>query len=78
MDLLNRLDAPLAGVVLVAVAEGTNEYYYYSQRGRAPEPTGRGRKAQSARANGHATEVPVDVNDLFAERPQTTGEPQTR
>ena len=47
MDLLNRLDAPLAGVVLVAVAEGANEYYYYSQRGRAPEPTGRGRKAQT-------------------------------
>ena len=78
MDLLNRLDAPLAGVVLVAVAEGANEYYYYSQRGGAPEPTARGRKAQQASTNGHATEVPDDVADLFAEVRQTTDEPQTR
>ena len=47
MDLLNRLDVPLAGVVLVAVAEVANDYYYYYQRGRVPEPPGRGRKAQS-------------------------------
>ncbi len=49
MDLLNRLDVPLAGVVLVAVAEVANDYYYYYQRGRVSEPR-RGRKAKDRRA----------------------------
>ena len=45
MDLLNRLDAPLAGVVLVAVADGANDYYYYYQRGRSA-------RAHRSRAQG--------------------------
>ena len=78
MDLLNRLDVPLAGVVLVAVAEVANDYYYYYQRGRVSEPAGRGRKAKDARTNGQATEAPVDAADLFVVPPETTDEPQTR
>jgi Mrp family chromosome partitioning ATPase/capsular polysaccharide biosynthesis protein len=39
IDLLNRLDVPLAGVVLVGVASASNEYYYYYQPGRVPEGT---------------------------------------
>ncbi len=77
MDLLNRLDVPLAGVVLVAVADVANDYYYYYQRGRVPEPTGRGHKARNARANGRATEAPEDAADLFVARPEPTDEPQT-
>ena len=37
MDLLNRLDVPLAGVVLIG-ARASNDYYYYYQPGRVPEP----------------------------------------
>ena len=34
-ELLNRLDAPLCGVVLSAVTGANNDYYYYYQPGRA-------------------------------------------
>ena len=79
MDLLNRLDAPLAGVVLVAVSEAANDYYYYSQRGRLPEPTvKRHTNGQAARTNGSTTYVPDDAADLFDAQPEVTEEPQTR
>jgi Mrp family chromosome partitioning ATPase len=79
MDLLNRLDAPLAGVVLVAVSEAANDYYYYSQRGRIPETAPKRRpKAPTARTNGSATQVPDALADLFEVQPGITEEPQTR
>jgi Mrp family chromosome partitioning ATPase len=77
MDLLNRLDVPLAGVVLVAVADVANDYYYYYQRGRVPEAPGREQKARNAGANGRATEVPEEAARLFIARPEPTDEPQT-
>jgi len=78
MDVLNRLDAPLAGIVFVAVSDVTNNYYYYSQRGRPPERAARNGQAEAARTNGHAIEVPEDRSDLFAAVPEATNEPQTR
>ena len=36
-ELLSRLDAPAAGVVMVGSDAATNEYYYYYSRGRAKE-----------------------------------------
>ena len=38
MDLLNRLDVPIAGVVLIGAASATNDYYYYYQPGRVNAP----------------------------------------
>ena len=53
-------DAPLAGVVLVAVSEGANEYYYYySQRRRSAQPTARGRKAQQASTTATPSRFPT-------------------
>jgi len=79
MDLLNRLDAPLAGVVLVAVSEAANDYYYYSQRGRIPETvTKRRPKAQAARTNGSATQGTDTLADLFEVQPGISEEPHAR
>jgi Mrp family chromosome partitioning ATPase len=36
IELLNRLDVALAGVVLTGVASASNDYYYYYQPGRVP------------------------------------------
>jgi Mrp family chromosome partitioning ATPase len=36
IELLNRLDVPIAGVVLVGSAAASNDYYYYYQPGRVP------------------------------------------
>jgi Mrp family chromosome partitioning ATPase/capsular polysaccharide biosynthesis protein len=36
IELLNRLDVPIAGVVLVGAAAASNDYYYYYQPGRVP------------------------------------------
>jgi Mrp family chromosome partitioning ATPase len=83
MELLNRLDAPLAGVVLVATSEVANDYYYYYQRGRVPEATGRRRAARKARSNGKAGSLDAGAsidaataNEMFAAQPQATDEPQ--
>jgi Mrp family chromosome partitioning ATPase len=58
-ELLNRLDAPLGGVILTAVKGGSNEYYYYYRPGRAEgaRPPARGASpATSARAvNGNGS-----------------------
>ncbi|HXY92113.1 MAG TPA: P-loop NTPase [Acidimicrobiia bacterium] len=78
MDLLNRLDAPLSGVVLVAAADVGNEYYYYYQRGRVSEPPGRRRKAREAQSNGKAAAVQPDTSDVFwPAAPQQAEEPKT-
>ena len=78
MDLLNRLDAPLAGVVLVAVAEVANDYYYYYQRGRVPEPAGRERQGANRRARtATPPRCPTTLLDLFVAVPEPTDEPQT-
>lgn len=80
MDLLNRMDAPLSGVVLVAASDVANDdYYYYYQRGRVPEPTGRRkRRARTAQANGEATDVVDDPDEMFLAQPNPTDEPQAR
>jgi Mrp family chromosome partitioning ATPase len=85
MDLLNRLDAPLAGVLLVATSEVANDYYYYYQRGRVPEATGRRRAARKARSNGKASRPAVDesidaatANAMFTAQPETTDEPHAQ
>jgi Mrp family chromosome partitioning ATPase len=36
-ELLSRLDAPAAGVVMIGSDAATNDYYYYYSRGRAKE-----------------------------------------
>jgi Mrp family chromosome partitioning ATPase/capsular polysaccharide biosynthesis protein len=56
-DLLQRLDAPLAGVVLCAVKGATNDYYYYYQPGRVdPVSSGPTTKTPSgASSNGNGT-----------------------
>jgi Mrp family chromosome partitioning ATPase len=51
-ELLQRLDAPLAGVVLTAVKGATNDYYYYYQPGRA-DGTASPSVPVSSKANGN-------------------------
>jgi Mrp family chromosome partitioning ATPase len=66
MELLNRLDVPLAGVVLVGVATASNDYYYYYQPGRVPEgvdqkstrPVTKVHKSESANGNGASSTPP--------------------
>ena len=57
MELLNRLDVPLAGVVLVGATGAANDYYYYYQPGRMPPANGNApaRRAPSAATNGTHT-----------------------
>ena len=83
-DLLNRLDAPLGGVVLTGVKGGSNDYYYYYRPGRADGPTpptaatattatvaavGSGNGNGSA-VNGKASaKEDASTEDLFGETP---------
>jgi Mrp family chromosome partitioning ATPase/capsular polysaccharide biosynthesis protein len=63
MELLNRLDAPVAGVVLVGATSSSNDYYYYYQPGRlaggppagAAGPSGNGAAATNGAATNGAT-----------------------
>jgi len=84
-ELLQRLDAPLAGVVLSAVKGTSNDYYYYYQPGRAD---GAPRAAASAppvnsAANGAAngavngagsSALPRSSDDLFDAEPLTSAD----
>jgi Mrp family chromosome partitioning ATPase/capsular polysaccharide biosynthesis protein len=73
MEILTRLEAPLAGVVLDATSQPTNDYYYYYQRGRLP---GRGKKkrAYSYHENGNGKVATPPTNGSGTRRP--TGEQQ--
>ncbi|MFN8024859.1 MAG: division plane positioning ATPase MipZ [Acidimicrobiia bacterium] len=85
-DLLLRLDAPLAGVVLSAVKGATNDYYYYYQPGRVDQPTG-APLASAPRANGNGsngngkgsgTGVIVEpADDMFADTADPPAPPST-
>jgi Mrp family chromosome partitioning ATPase len=74
IELLNRLDVPIAGVVLVGQAAAANDYYYYYQPGRVP-PHASGAPAvpqrtvrkQAANGNGrggHDAEMFIPEPDL--------------
>jgi Mrp family chromosome partitioning ATPase len=54
MEILTRLEAPLAGVVLVASEQPTNDYYYYYQRGQTVPGEGK-QKRQSRRSDPNGT-----------------------
>jgi Mrp family chromosome partitioning ATPase/capsular polysaccharide biosynthesis protein len=59
MEILTRLEAPLAGVVLVASEQPSNDYYYYYQR--AQTVPGRGKQKRSYRrgdSNGDSNGAP--------------------
>jgi Mrp family chromosome partitioning ATPase/capsular polysaccharide biosynthesis protein len=77
-EVLNRLDAPLGGVVLSAVKGATNDYYYYYQPGRADAATGGGARnatapIRSVNGNGNGT---ASRDDLFgAESPSASSTP---
>jgi Mrp family chromosome partitioning ATPase/capsular polysaccharide biosynthesis protein len=50
-ELLSRIDAPVAGVVMVGVDAPSNDYYYYYSRGRAKAAAPQmGRRQQKAEA----------------------------
>lgn len=69
--LLNRLDVPIAGVVLVGTAAASNDYYYYYQPGRVPasdkQTPSRPKPVaqQAANGNGRAGDA-----DMFIPEPQ--------
>jgi Mrp family chromosome partitioning ATPase len=70
IDLLNRLDVPLAGVVLTAVAAASSDYYYYYQPGRVPAggaPQSPNAVTLRAQANGNGASAEAE---MFA--PETT------
>jgi Mrp family chromosome partitioning ATPase len=69
VDLLNRLDVPLAGVVLTGVASASNDYYYYYQPGRVPEggeKTGRPViRTEPTAANGNGNGASAATPEMF-------------
>lgn len=65
MELLNRLDVPVAGVVLVGATGAANDYYYYYQPGRVPPgkgsaPTRSQPTVATNGTHGNGTMAPVD------------------
>jgi Mrp family chromosome partitioning ATPase len=62
IELLTRLDVPLAGVVLTGVAAASNDYYYYYQPGRVPSGAGPGGGPGGAPHNPRGTAHPVQAN----------------
>jgi Mrp family chromosome partitioning ATPase/capsular polysaccharide biosynthesis protein len=75
MELLNRVQAPLAGVVVVGTPEDSGAYYYYQYRGRGRRDAAR-RPAETQAGDGGDVLYDADVADandgLFARSP---GEP---
>ena len=75
--LLNRLDVPIAGVVLVGTAAASNDYYYYYQPGRVPtaEKSALTRpkpiSQQATNGNGHAGDAEMFVAE--PEAPSSRG-----
>ncbi len=64
MELLNRLDVPLGGVILMGVASASNDYYYYYQPGRlSASPGDGGRRGAPTRAADAVTEQEMFVPD---------------
>jgi Mrp family chromosome partitioning ATPase len=60
IELLTRLDVPLAGVVLTDLSSASNDYYYYYQPGRMPDSgekksrsAGKAQATDAANGNGH-------------------------
>jgi Mrp family chromosome partitioning ATPase len=53
IELLNRLDVAIAGVVLIGASSATNDYYYYYQPGRVPASANAGKRATKPVANGN-------------------------
>ena len=75
IELLNRLDVAIAGVVLVGATAAANDYYYYYQPGRVP-PAGSSskpvRQQQMTNGNGSGAsdaEMFIPEGDL----PSTSG-----
>jgi Mrp family chromosome partitioning ATPase len=71
-ELLHRVDAPVAGVVVVGTPEDAGAYYYYQYRGRRPRektPSGVGADDTNAPARYDAEAVDAD-DDLFARSPR--------
>jgi Mrp family chromosome partitioning ATPase len=80
IELLNRLDVAIAGVVLVGAASASNDYYYYYQPGRvgsgAAVPKAHAEHQATANGNGNGngatngttngTGHPVSAPDVFA------------
>lgn len=62
VELLNRLDAPLGGVVLGAVKGSTNDYYYYYRPGRADGAPATGKPESPAKPEQPTLPVAVKVN----------------
>jgi len=69
-ELLNRLDAPLGGVVLSAVKGTSNDYYYYYRPGRADDARAAAPPAPPVSANGNGnTSARAKKDDLFGPEP---------
>jgi Mrp family chromosome partitioning ATPase/capsular polysaccharide biosynthesis protein len=72
IELLSRLDAPLSGVVMVAVESVPNDYYYYYQRSTAKQ-LARSAKRESvvkkAHANGDAGAGAAPLDELVDPAP---------
>ena len=58
IELLNRLDVAIAGVVLVGAAAASNDYYYYYQPGRVPPAAPTASRPKPAATNGNGRGAP--------------------
>jgi Mrp family chromosome partitioning ATPase/capsular polysaccharide biosynthesis protein len=77
MELLNRVHAPVAGVVVIGTPEDAGAYYYYQYRGRRPhEQASATAENEGAGANTVLYDADVlDGDDLFAGSPREPGSP---
>jgi len=62
VELLNRLDVAVAGVVLVGVASASNDYYYYYQPGRVAAPAAR-KRGSAVNGKARSTDAELFVAD---------------
>jgi Mrp family chromosome partitioning ATPase/capsular polysaccharide biosynthesis protein len=67
IELLNRLDVPIAGVVLVGAIGASSDYYYYYQPGRIQQFSGAPAAGASAASNGNGLHG-IDL-DMFVPEP---------
>jgi capsular exopolysaccharide synthesis family protein len=81
VELLNRLDVPIAGVVLMGATTASNDYYYYYQPGRVSAPGGHpptattaGGASQNGNGSGSETSASTSTSasadtEMFAAEP---------
>jgi Mrp family chromosome partitioning ATPase len=65
IELLNRLDVAIAGVIMVGTATASNDYYYYYQPGRVAPGAAPPAKPRAPQANGNGNGRGAPSPEMF-------------